>query len=71
MWKGKKKKEVSSIGQRGMRREYVISKTYSLLNWLGQGPVYQYGVFRVPKNGILVNKKNICYTGGGNCFSLQ
>ena len=23
---------------------------------LGQGPVYQYGVFRVPKNGILVNK---------------
>lgn len=45
-----KKKEKNPI-RKGEPSEY--SGGFSLL---GQGPVYQYGVFRVPKNGILVNK---------------
>ena len=35
---------------------FSLNGDKSIFELLGQGPVYQYGVFRVPKNGILVNK---------------
>ena len=38
---------------------------------LGRGPVFYYGVFGVPKNEILENKKTTCYAGGGSSFSVM
>lgn len=44
-------KKISELLRKALRGKKLVEPFL-----LGQGPVYQYGVFRVPKNGILVNK---------------